>query len=571
MSMSRSPRPAGVLAPLAAATGAFLLVYLLCGLPPGWGLHPRSDDFGYLLSVLGTLDRGALYTHDWLAPYSAVITAACAFGWSLTGNLPFTALAYMTLSSLAALVLLYRLLAARLAPRRAAVLVLALGLTPTFFSKAADFHGGISTFAFFLAALVFHEERKTGLFHLAAFLAFANRQNNVVLLVLPMLQAAAVVASGRAFPLRLAAWLSLFGAAALALHFNLNATYARTFAVFTGADLPARLQAAALALAAGVFVGLALLAVFGAPWRPLRSLLAENLGRPRRPACASALLAAAACFWPPDLVRPDFPLFGALGWGPLNAVLPWLLLPALWILDYRLLRPSPYLALAAAYLLIGSLRGVWWDYYFLEVAALCLLIATEGAGMPGPGAGGAGRGGVVREKAVGLVLGLAVAGGSAYAYLFKVYADKQALAVTVFERLERSGRVAVDEMTNAPFGYLGWKLFDHFTAHEGRDYGDLADFQGYVRRDRVSVETQLPWRRGFRTPLEPGAAILETGRARVGFAEVGYRVVDRRGPGYGRRLSGGRPMELDLARYVTRPFPLDRREWNALRDGGLRP
>ena len=94
-------------------------------------------------------------------------------------------------------------------------------------------------------------------------------------------------------------------------------------------------------------------------------------------ACSLALFALMP-FWHDSLIRTDTPMFGFMGWPQVNKGLPWVLVASLWVLDFRLLRPSPYLALAGGYILIASLRGIWWDYYFLEISILCLLIALDG-------------------------------------------------------------------------------------------------------------------------------------------------------------------------------------------------
>jgi len=57
----------------------------------------------------------------------------------------------------------------------------------------------------------------------------------------------------------------------------------------------------------------------------------------------------------------------------------------------------------------------------------------------------------------------------------------------------------------------------------------LMGFLGYVRRDRISIETGLPWRRGYKGALPPGADSLGGGFCRIGFATVPYRVVDLHG------------------------------------------
>jgi hypothetical protein len=533
----------------------------------------RSDDFGYLRSIVGTLELGRPYTYDWLAPYGAVLSSVCAALYRLTGNFYLSTYGFQAFCVLADFFLLHRLLAKRASPRTSAALALAFTTFPVFFAKAADFHGSISTLALFLAALLcFGSGRPLGFF-LAAFLAFANRQSHIALLILPGWAAAERLRGGsrgeRVNGSKAGAgmneafagwrtWLTGFAflAAAAALHLRMNRTYAMANAVFAGSG-SGRILSVTLAFLFGCFTAMAFLALCGAVFRSPIAALKANLERPVLPVAVSAALFGMSLVWPPNLIMTDTPMFGYAGWPQVNAAAPWILLACAWFLDYRLLRPSPYLALIGGFILIASLRGLWWDYYFLEILALCLLLAAH-PGVPDSAPASLSRAGAV---AVSLML-LANLG---YAYLLRVQMDKQKLSVSVMEKLEREGKVSVDGMTGATFGYLGWKLFDYFLANEGRTFGELADFMGYVRRDRVVVETHLPWRHRFKGDLPAAAVLLDSGVCSIGFATVRYRVADLHGPASGVSIMG-RPMTLDPARYPSRRFPIDNHEWTLLLD-----
>jgi hypothetical protein len=535
---------------LAFSLGAFFAAWILFGLPRGFGL--RSDDFGYVRSILLSLEQGGIRTYDWLAPFNAVMTGLCALLWRITGNFPVAVALYSGGAALLAFLLLFRLLAARTTPARAAFLSLAFALSPTFFNKAADFHGCMLTFALFLLALSAHESRRPGLFLAAAFLAFANRQSGIVLVLLPLVQAVEDIRRGRVIRARLPAYLALFTVCAWGLRLYMNRTYAQSpEAVFAAGDWPDRIRLSGIAFLAGAGFFFAFLSVFGLAGRSLADSFRENLARPFLPAFGSVVLVAASFFWPPDLFRTDFPLFGAVGWGTINKALPYLCAASLWALDRRLLRPSAYLILGFAYAALTALRGIWWDYYLLEMAALALLMAASRTGNRPMGA-----------AALALV-SLCIAAGLAYGYMLKVQADRQVLAAGLFERMERDGEIRVDEMTNAPFGFLGWKLFDHYLADEGRGAASLHEFQRYVRGGRVMIETHAPWRAAYRRPLPPSAVLLDSGRARIGYVTVEYRVADMHGPDTAVSALGPL-LPLDPGRYLPRPFPLDGREWNDL-------
>ncbi|HKP94244.1 MAG TPA: hypothetical protein VJ385_00675 [Fibrobacteria bacterium] len=560
------PPRSGRIAPLLGFS-VFALWFFLFAFQPG---VPRSDDFGYLRSILGTLERGHPYTYEWLAPYGAVFSSVCAALYRLTGNFYLSAWGFQAFCALAVFPLLYRLLAARLRPGPAAALTLAFATFPLCFAKAADFHGSMSTLALFLGALLFFESGGIAGFFLAAFLALANRQSHLALLLLPAWSAAAAFRARRD-PLAAfsgwEAWLagSAFAAAAVALHLRMNRTYAMANAVFTGSG-GGRILSVTLALAFGCFAAMACLAVCGAAFRSPWESLKANLRRPALPIASTLLLLAMARVWPPHLLMTDTPLFGFAGWPQVNAAAPWILIACAWFLDRRLLAPSPHAALIGGFILIACLRGVWWDYYFLEILAVCLLLAASQASREDPTRtcpAAEARAAWTRGGAVAVALLLAANLG--YAYLLRVQMDKQKLSVAVLERLEREGRAGVDGMTGATFGYLGWKLFDYFLANEGRTYGELADFLGYVRRDRIVIETHVPWRRAFKGALPAQALLLDTGTCSIGFARLPYRVADLRGPDSALSIMG-RPMSLDPARFRSPRWPLDNREWKVLID-----
>ncbi len=529
---------------------AFAAVYFLLAFRPG---IVRSDDFGYLRSVIGTLRAGRPFLDDWLEPFSAVFSSACALLYRLTGSFLLSTWGFQAACALALYPLLYRLLAVRLQPRHAALSALAMAGLPLYLAKAADFHAGICTLDLFLASLILFETDRMGWFYAAAFLAFANRQNQICLLILPAWKWFFPMPAGKSRR-RTADVVApcLYALAALALTLAMNGTYAARNAGFRHSAPGPLLAAFASAAIAGGLLSLGWLSAFsflrGRPG-PLAN------ARWRFPAAASLAVLAFLPWWDPSLLRMDTPMFGYLGWSRVNFALPWILIASYWLLDFRLLRPRPYLALIGGYVLVTSLRGIWWDYYFLEIALLCLLLALQGPGisgmdLPGPAL---------------VFLGALLAADIGYAYLLKVQSDKQRLAVVILEGLERQDRVRVDRMTGAPFGLLGWKLFGYFTSHEGRDYGELADFLGYVRKDRVTVETQLPWRRAFKSALPAQAVMIDSGFCRVGFASVRYRVADLHGPDSGVQAQG-RFLVLDSARYRPLRFPLDDGEWKEYLD-----
>jgi hypothetical protein len=237
-------------------------------------------------------------------------------------------------------------------------------------------------------------------------------------------------------------------------------------------------------------------------------------------------------------------------------------------LDWARVRPGPGLAIFLALAFVSGMKGYWYDFYLLDVAlgALCLRLGPAraeawagGASARGDSAGALSEN--LRPGAFARALAWAViAGGLAWGYAYKVLCDKQRLSVLAYERLERSGRIAPPQMTDATFGYLGWKLVGPFLAL-GIPYPDLAGFQGFVLRDQVVMDTETPWRRGFKRARPAGSEVLDSGRARIGYRDLRYRVLDLKGnPPVS--LGGAPPLAFDRERFPPDPFPLDAREWD---------
>ena len=237
--------------PFLLAWSAFALLYFSLGFRPGV-IH--SDDFGYLRSIVGTLRLGRPYVYDWLEPYGAVYSSACALLYKATGHFLASVWGFQALCVLALYPLLYRLAAARVKPGHAALLALALGTSPIFFAKEADLHACVCTLDLFLASLLLYETGRLRWFFLTAFLAVANRQNHVCLLLLPAWSALVHCLRFRKLPWSLAAGAAaaVYAAAVGVLVFSMNRTYAFRNAGFLHADPIRTLATGSLALLAGV-------------------------------------------------------------------------------------------------------------------------------------------------------------------------------------------------------------------------------------------------------------------------------------------------------------------------------
>jgi len=118
-----------------------------------------------------------------------------------------------------------------------------------------------------------------------------------------------------------------------------------------------------------------------------------------------------------------------------------------------------------SYAVLVSIRGVWWDYYLLN--PFLVLLATPNGRAE------------ARETSWYLAGGM-VALGAIYAVWFVGYIRTTEQKMVSYELLLRSRRIFVDSASKAPFGFLGWKLFNYTTKLD-RPHPMLADFLKFVK------------------------------------------------------------------------------------------
>lgn len=522
--------------------------------------HPglvRLDDFGYLQSVAETLVRHRPFTHDSLEPYGATMSVLGALIYAVTGDFPFATWGLQALFAGANFFLLYALIRPRLGPRGASLSALLLATQPIYWYKCAEYTGNVFTMAFVLAALLAYRRGRWGWFFPLVFLAFANRQNSVAMLALPAFQLAFDRTMPASVKARLWIGVAAFVAAGLGLHAIMNHTVAQAQNIYAVLDA----RKCLLIVRAG-FIGLCL----GLAWLSCLGLLLgknalanlrANLSRPWLPLAATcgflALLLPSSLphlrshpyveFCAPLLLDLDARIH--LQWF-LAALVPGLL----WALDWRAAsRPTPAMALFLGYVAVSGLRAFWYDFYLIDLALAALFLLLEDGGALRP------------VRIAPLLAGFILLAHIAWGYGFKILADKEMLSLRSYEGMERDRGLPVDRMTGAPWGYLGWKLYDHLVSHSDTDA--RKSFGCYMLADQVVVETQLPWRRSYkRSVLPPQALILEAGKTPIGGFPVPYRVLDLRRAG----SPPGDPacyLSLEGAQYRSKPFPLDAAEWSA--------
>ena len=474
-----------------AASAYGLLVFLV--LPAG--IIALNDDFGYLRSVVQTLQHGRPWTDDWLEPWAAGFSSLSAGLFLATGSFYFATYGLLALLAGVAFYAAGRLLLERGLSGRASLVVAFLGLTfPTVFWKALEFTGGALYVPCLLLALWLAGQRRWGWFSLVWALALTTRQSALAWVVLPAVAVLHSWRDERAAPRR---WLgpAVVAAGGAVLYFcmsrGMNKTHAQVLVTDHMLD-GWTLTGARVVLLTGVAVWLVAGGLGALTLALARRREASGFSRPAWP----AILAALACL---ALVPVDFRTYlsfdhdtfnhpaGRIYGGALIG-----LAAAGWLVQPVRLRWS-WLPFGLAALALVGLRNYAWDYYLIDVA-VAGFFGLLPAASPAPAAA------FRWNRMAAPVLAAMVALHVFFVLQFKVKLD-QARAITVLSsRVLREKILPADAMSFMPFGVMGWHFHPYYLRHEGATSGDLAGFGRYLRGHTVDINREyspvlrrLPW------------------------------------------------------------------------------
>ncbi len=444
----------------------------------------RGDDFGYVESVVATLRQGRWRPSEWLEPFNLPLPLLSAGVQAVTGN--FWLATMGVCAALAGLNLVLLRVWLRPTDVVGEVAVLAVALFPVWLNKAVEFTGVPLGVALLLGALIAWRRGGRAWFFALVLLGVANRQNAVCLLALPAVALVRTWRTGRRIDWVLAAGSMIVVATTLALARWIPATFARDIAAARWRE-----EFSVMALAANLALGVIVLAALHAGWAAWRgeSLGAawrENLARPAWPL---VLTLAGAWIVLGEAVQLRCELPGAETAGPVIVVGATFI--GAWFGRWRTWPPAEAVICALAYVGLVAWRGQWWDYYFLEPA---LVLAWPRATPAGA---------TVARRAPWFVAALLATAG-VYAVVLGGYLRRAEAKTVAYENALRARTLAITEASDAPFGFLGWKLF---SASRGRDgaHARLADFLKYVEggRARWSEGTLTINREGARRSLHP--------------------------------------------------------------------
>lgn len=515
-----------------------------------------NDDFGYLRSVIETLQRARPWTNDWLEPWAASLSVLSALVFKLTGSFHVATQgvqavgAAMTVAG-AAVIGQDR----GLSRVQSAVVACLLVSCPTLLWKSVEFTAVVIYLPCLLWSIWAAGRRQWGVFFIAWLLACASRQSAVTWLVLPGLAFVEAFVLGRSW--RRPAVVLAAGVAWVAiLSLFMNRTQSQAMVT---AHLFERLETGAcsrnLLMGAAIILG----SIGCGRFVAIANRLARQVDGDRPARVLGVLVATAVvlvALGAYGRMYFEHESFGG-GAGHLYAALVCALAVAGWILGGERLRRDLLLASAASLVLV-VVRTEVWDYYYLDVALFGFSAAVTGPGNL--------RGVVPAGWSRGVLVCCLLCGGFHlyFSWATKCRVDRESAVCRLAETALRRGALDVTELSALPYGFVGWQLHPYYVAHDGRQSVDIGGFLHYLRDGSIEVR---------RSPLrfwsdskslkaltgEDAARVIETGVARVGwFWHERCSLL--------RRPDDGAPARRNLDRALFRPsrFPLNEREWREL-------
>lgn len=516
------------------------------------GVVAMNDDFGYLRSVVATLQHGYPRVDDWLEPWSVGLSGLSALTYRATGSFLAATQGVQAVLSGLSLAALAQLLRRRgLGLGSALLLAAALLTVPTIFWKTLEYTGLVVTLPCLLLAALAAEQGLWGWFGVVWVFALVTRQSAAAWGMLPLFgvlhawRQAKDKSAWRAPAFALVAGVCAYLLASVALnktHAQLSVTD-RMFQNLQGAR-SAELAAIGL-LVLGGCAGLGGW-LMSAAWRRQAWWLAP------------LALAAVALVWRGiewhDRIYLEHARYSE---GSGNCYLPALLaLGALGWACRRFTLDVAFAAAGAGALLLVCLRRDVWDYYLIDLAFFGFLAVRPVA---------------VQERARSAVTGWMVALAALvllgvhqkFVRSFKEEIDRRWAEIDLAERALRDGRLELKEIRFLPFGYIGWQLFPVSLTRlpDGRTEG--SDFFDYLEHgNHGTVMRTLEGNVSGPSAVDP-ALIAGT---------YPYRWLGRRQFGLHRQMWANpviapkRALPPDFKRPV---FPLNDAEWRALVAGKL--
>lgn len=501
----------------------FFFIAINCFLLPDFVIT-KSDEFGYLQSVILTIQQGRVITSDFLAPFNCALSILSGCVYILTNNFYLATSGVLFVFSLFNFFLLKRIVEPHVSEEKfASWLSFSICISPLLVYRSAEYSGVLISLTLFYLALLCHRNQRWFWFYIVVFVSYSNRQSALYLLFLPGIHFLQDWTSNRRINYKLIVFTILFGLAMLWLGKTLNPTYAQvkvTDRVFEEFNL-VRSVNSFLGVFSIVFflieVGLLIttrkfpkLSWIGVGFTLV--FLTSVVLRSNEPLLQIDILTISLFT---DMLPSTFQLMVLL-----------LMVFGLLFFDYsKILKHYVAFGLVGAYTLLLSIRGVLWDYYLLE-PMLCVILLL---GVPH----------IEKMLKLKLFRCIYIGGCLLHIVLLRSLIDISEIKLLAQEELFRNRKTDTHNFTNPTFGYCGWKSFSCFV--EQTKSAPFTRLSAFLAPNNGKYTTKIG---------EAGPESVLTGQHSICYIPVKYWVRDN---------SPGTPEMISSDCYPI--YPLTIEEW----------
>lgn len=506
----------------------------------------RSDDFGYVDSIVLSIKHNKILTSQFLEPANLTSTTISVILYHLTNSMYLAVWIPVIVSSILLFIILYKLLKTFYSLNQSLVLSLTIMTLPTVLNITLDATGIAISWFLFIAAIYFWEKKNLWLFYIVCFLAVLNRQSNIILFIFPLYELVLKRHTKKSL-FSLISILITIGSLIFILG-NQKSTLAQKQSLLNPVILHTTPQNN-FGIFALVFGGTSFLLAscfflfFFSPHLLFLSFK-KNLSRFYLPLSIFILLFLTSCLSVP--LHFQTPILDMSNLS-VPVVLIFMFI-SLWFFPWHLLQVNMYSIAASAFILVYAFRGIWFDYYLFELFILSFLYVKEILSV---------HHSTKKYQVLTMGVSLCLLILHSFFYLnFKSYIDMEGLKVKVYEKALRKSQININALRDAPFGYLAWKLF-HFSQKD--DEKSITGFLCYLSLNggaNISVHSPSDHERQY-------PHLIESGKYVLGFQKVEYDFWLGDGKQSISRCKGDEAfLPSKTADYQNKVFPLNDREWN---------
>lgn len=522
----------------------------------------RSDDFGYIDSFLKSIRLNRIVTSDWLEPYNFFSTTVMMASFFLTKSMSFSTYGMQLFFSVVYLTLLFYLTIPRWGVLKGSVISLILVTTPVFMNISLDITGVLATWLLFLGSVIAWQRKRINLFYILAFLAFTNRPSSVALIAFPIF--ALVTSYLKKYKItwvnivRLCVFCALIGV----FHISANTTLFRQMGVYKAGLLQIShiLNISLPSFIIGLFTCTIFFAFFSLLDIPKKLLLRiqTNSKKPLIPILVTLFVALVIWYMKGIPLSIETPYIK--GSPYIQAGYITFLLMSIWIFPWNLVRVNDALVAIIFSAFFISIRGRWWDYYYWDLFILSFFYYLKVIGKEKMHTEGK-KFSIIEITVLLFFLTFNIT----YGYLLKRKLDIDSLKIRTYENLIRKSQILVYNIYDAPFGYTGWKLFDHFMKYYGIK-GNISPsyFRCYLTTWHYRIYINS-FEHSSKDEIGSDYTLVDSGKEWIGLQYVPYQLlkpIENDSKNSDCIVPFNKLPQEDYGIYNQKIFPLNDQEWN---------